>query len=286
MLKIDEFESVFRSAIKDHYQHADINIRSAVLVTDLASADSEALLAQVKTFCQSLEAANPITWHCINGGDFRQAEALLKNVESLSVDLIVTYRNLYSQAWQHPFSLGEHLDIMVQKTPTPVLVIPHPRANYQRSPDLEQCASVMVVTDHMVNNHLLVNCGLSFLPAKGELYLTHIEDQSYFDRIIEAFSKIPDIDTELAHKTLGEQLLKGPADYINSVITELDALQRQIHVNAIVEFGHKLKDYIKHINEKHVDLLVINTKDGDQMAMHGLAYPLAIEVRSIPVLML
>ena len=34
------------------------------------------------------------------------------------------------------------------------------------------------------------------------------------------------------------------------------------------------------------DLLVMNTKDDEQMAMHGLAYPLAIEVRSIPLLLL
>ncbi len=47
-----------------------------------------------------------------------------------------------------------------------------------------------------------------------------------------------------------------------------------------------MKDYLKHIDEKQVDLLVLNTKDGDQLAMHGLAYPLAVEVRQIPLLML
>jgi hypothetical protein len=30
----------------------------------------------------------------------------------------------------------------------------------------------------------------------------------------------------------------------------------------------------------------MNTKDEDQLAMHGLAYPLAIELRTIPLLML
>ena len=35
-----------------------------------------------------------------------------------------------------------------------------------------------------------------------------------------------------------------------------------------------------------VDLLVMNTKDEDQLAMHGLAYPLAVELRQIPLLML
>ena len=38
--------------------------------------------------------------------------------------------------------------------------------------------------------------------------------------------------------------------------------------------------------EHEIDLLVFNTKDDDQLAMHGLAYPLAVEVRGIPILML
>ena len=38
--------------------------------------------------------------------------------------------------------------------------------------------------------------------------------------------------------------------------------------------------------EDEVDLLVLNTKDDDQLAMHGLAYPLAIELREIPLLLL
>ncbi|MEJ2044400.1 MAG: hypothetical protein P8X74_04635 [Reinekea sp.] len=286
MLKIDEFESVFRSAVKDNYRHQDIGIRSAVLLTDLSESEAQALLAQVKVYCAAVHDLANVSWHMLSGTEFQQAEVLLNSIEQFDVDLIVTYRNLYSNAWQHPFSLGEHLDILVQKTPTPVLVIPHPHANYKRDPSLNSCTSAMVVTDHLVNNHRLVSSGLTFLPQKGELYLTHIEDQFYFDRIIDAFSKIPNIDTELATQTLSEQLLKAPAEYIKSVITELDALEKQIHVNAIVEFGHQLKDYIKHIEQKRVDLLVIDAKDGEQMAMHGLAYPLAIEVRNIPVLML
>ena len=39
--------------------------------------------------------------------------------------------------------------------------------------------------------------------------------------------------------------------------------------------------------EKHdVDLLVFNTKEEDQLAMHGVAYPLAVELRRLPLLML
>ena len=286
MLKVDEFESAFRSAIKETYLHQDIKIKSVFLMTDLDAEAANFLLNQVKDFCHNLGQSQNIDWNTANRNDFKSAEDLLELVNRSTTDLIITYRNLHSETWLHPFSLGEHLDVMLQKTKVPVLVIPHPQAGYARDSALDKCSSVMVVTDHMVNDHHLVQYGIAFIDESGSFYLSHIEDQVYFDRVIEAISKIPTIDTEDAKQKLGRQLLKGPTEYIQSVNTELAKLNRSIEVKSIVEFGHQLKDYLKHINEKKVDLLVINTKDGDQMAMHGLAYPLAVEVRQIPLLML
>ena len=57
-------------------------------------------------------------------------------------------------------------------------------------------------------------------------------------------------------------------------------------VEQIVTLGHRLVDCVGLVEENKVDLLVLNTKDTDQLAMHGLAYPLAVEVRQIPLLML
>jgi hypothetical protein len=53
-----------------------------------------------------------------------------------------------------------------------------------------------------------------------------------------------------------------------------------------VTHGHHLSEYRRLVQEHDVDLLVMNTKDEGQLAMHGLAYPLAIEIRSIPLLLL
>ena len=50
--------------------------------------------------------------------------------------------------------------------------------------------------------------------------------------------------------------------------------------------GHRLSEYKRLIGEHEVDLLVMNTKDAEQHAMHGMAYPLAVELRDIPLLML
>jgi hypothetical protein len=47
-----------------------------------------------------------------------------------------------------------------------------------------------------------------------------------------------------------------------------------------------LEDYRQLIEEGHIDLLVMHAKEEDQMAMHGMAHPLAVELRSIPILLL
>ncbi len=50
--------------------------------------------------------------------------------------------------------------------------------------------------------------------------------------------------------------------------------------------GHHVTQYLELVESHEIDLLVLNTKDEDHSAMHGLAYPLAVELRDTPLLML
>ncbi len=284
MLKLDEFESVFRSAAKSIYQYEVVKIESILFVTDLSETEANNLQEQIKKFCIHLGEEKTITWQVLSGSTPRKIEEVLSDIQRFNPDLIVTYRNLFSDAWHHPYSLGTYLDVMLQKISQPVLVLPHPKTEHLAV--VKSCKSVMVVTDHMVDDHHLVSMGLAFLGKGDNLYLSHVEDRYNFERVVEAVSKIPDIDTQVASDKLSEQLLKEPMDYIASVESTLAELNMKVNLIPLVEFGHQLKDYIKYIDEKEIDLLVLNTKDGDQLAMHGLAYPLAIEVRHIPLLML
>jgi hypothetical protein len=60
----------------------------------------------------------------------------------------------------------------------------------------------------------------------------------------------------------------------------------EIEVNVVAQVGRRLEDYRNLIEEGHVDLLVMRAKEDDQMAMHGMAHPLAVELRSVPILLL
>ena len=104
--------------------------------------------------------------------------------------------------------------------------------------------------------------------------------------IMEVVGKIPSIDTEEARVSIRDRLLRDARDYIESCVQALSDSGLPLVVDEVVTHGHHLEEYKRIVDEHEADLLVMNTKDDDQLAMHGLAYPLAIEVRSIPLLLL
>ncbi|MBT3904594.1 MAG: hypothetical protein HOF30_02880 [Rhodospirillaceae bacterium] len=211
---------------------------------------------------------------------------LLEKIEAHKPNLIVTYRHLHSDAWNWPHGLGEYLDVITQVTTTPVVVIPHPDEENALPHSLKSTKRVMAITDHLVGDDSLVNHALRFVQADGSCWLTHVEGGDQFDRYVDAIAKIPSINTEMAHETILEQLLKEPRDYISSCREVVAAESLPMAIEEVVTLGHRLSEYHSLVEEHKIDLLVFYTKDEDQLAMHGLAYPLAVELRSIPILML
>jgi hypothetical protein len=113
-----------------------------------------------------------------------------------------------------------------------------------------------------------------------------VESQPVFERYMDAVSRIPAIDTDVARETLGEQLLKEPRDFIAACRAEIDAQGLPIRIDEVVAMGRRVDEYGDLIAKREIDLLVLHTKDDDQLAMHGAAYALAVELRNIPLLML
>ncbi|MCH9681320.1 MAG: hypothetical protein K0V04_07800 [Deltaproteobacteria bacterium] len=287
MTNVDQFESVFRSAAKSVFHPADIDISTVLVVTDLATEASDAFANAVRGFLSTLDGRKgQPTWQTLHGGNFASQGELLEQVERFDPSLVCTYRNLHSDGWRWPHSLGEYLDVLTQIHDAPVLVCPHPE---ELAPDQfaqRGTDSVMAVTDHLAGDDRLVNWAVEIAENDGELLLTHVEDERSFDRIIEVIGKIPAIDTDVARVRIREQLLKEPHDYIRSCRTKLEEVGARVKVKEVVSLGNHLADYKRLLAEHQVDLLVLNTRDDDQMAMHGLAYPLAVELRATPLLML
>lgn len=285
LTKLDQFESVFKSAAKEKFAYERVDLTRVLLVSDLPTDSTVPLLGQVRSFLSVLEGTRT-EWRQLSGDDFESVHQLLERVAERRPDLIVTWRHLHSSAWHWPYSLGEHLDVLTQATEVPVLVLPHPDADRALPHTLQNTDRVMAITDHLTGDARLVNHALRFSEPGGTCWLTHIEGERQFERFLEAVSKIPEIDTEAARERVAEQLLKEPRDYIRSCREGIEAQQLDVKIEEIVRMGRRVSEYESLVAEQRIDLLVLNTMDGDQLAMHGQAYPLAVELRRVPLLML
>jgi nucleotide-binding universal stress UspA family protein len=142
------------------------------------------------------------------------------------------------------------------------------------------------MTDHLVGDDRLVNWAARMTADDGTLVLANVEDELAFERFMDVVGKIPSIETDDARVALHDRLLRDARDYIESCVRALAEGGLPFTVEEVVTHGHHLAEYKRIVEERDADLLVMNTKDEDQLAMHGLAYPLAIEVRTIPLLLL
>ncbi len=291
MDKVDQFESAFRSAAKEVFHYRRLDMSSVLIVTDLTGDAAERFTADVRTFTAALEEKDDVSYATISGDRFTSPKDLLEVIEKQRPDLIATYRCLHSEAWRWDFTLGAHIDVLTQATTTPVLLMPHPARDdgagpYGGTQAPGMTDRVMAVTDHLVGDERLVNAALAFAEPNGTLFLSHVEDDATLERYIGVISRIPEIDTELARERIQAQLLKEPTDYIRSVSEALQAANVACTVQELVSMGHHVTQYRELIESHEIDLLVLNTKDEGHSAMHGLAYPLAVELRDTPLLML
>ncbi len=283
MTKLDQFESVFRAASKAVFEYERIAVNSVLVVTDQDGDAAARTGEQVARFLRVLDGAD---FRVVGGSEFGTVPKLLGLVEDHRPDLICTYRHLHSESWRWPYTLGEYVDVLTQVTTTPVVVLPHPDAMRASDHALQQTGVVMAMTDHLTGDARLVNYAVRLTEPRGKLFLTHIEDQGTFERYVDTISRIPSIETDDARKEILGRLLKEPGDYIQSCRTVLEEEGLELNVVSIVRLGQHIREYQNLVEEHQVDLLVFNTKDEGQLAMHGLGYPLAIELRQIPLLML
>jgi hypothetical protein len=287
MSKLDQFESAFKSAAKSVYDCGSVSIEKVTVVSDLPPDQSKVFARDVADFLRVIARdEQPVEWDEHDAKPSEHVGDLLEEIERARPDLICTYRNIHGRAQRYPFSLGAHVDVLTQATTTPVLLLPYPTDEGRLSPRCDKTDTVMALTDHLEASDRLIDYAVHFTTQEGRLVLTHLEDDATFERYIGIIARIPAIDTEVARERIRERLLREASDYIGSVEEVLRDEAKHIEVLEEVRMGHLVSDCRAVIDKHEVDLVVMNTKDDDQLAMHGLAYPLAVELRDTPLLML
>lgn len=282
-MKLDDFEAVFRSSVKDRFQYQEPQVNAVSLVTDLDPTEASSLLEKVQPYVEGLVYSG-LDWHVVSKDLYANVPELIGVVANQASELIVTYRHLHGKIKNLPHSLGSYVDSLTQATSVPVLLLPWPDGE-RFDLQLERPRKVLVVTDHIQGDDRLVNWGVFVCPDEGELLLAHVEDDATYKRYMEVIGMIPDIDTDTVVRRVRKQLLSRPEYYINTIA---EAVREKGHerITPIVTMGHALSDYKRIMTEHNIDLIVLNTKDEQQLAMHGMAYAIAVEIQSIPLLLL
>lgn len=280
---IDEFESMFRRAEREPFVYHDIPLRRVALVTDGTPADGEALRGTLQAFIPAFQLV--ADWETFTGEDYHSVVELTDRLVALDVDLVVTYRHLQEKSVVPQHSLGVYLDVLTQVLEPPVLVLPGTAA---RPVSLENrvCRRVMVVTDHISGDSRLINYGVALSSGQGEIWLCHVEDDAVFERYMRAFEKIPAIDSDTAREELDRQLLADARHFIDACLTELREKVPNVEFQESVSRGHRLREFVQLVESQDADLLVVNTKDQHQLAMHGMAYALSVEMIDRTLLLL
>ncbi len=282
--KLDEFESMFRSALHEVFHYERPELRRALVVDDGTAAECAALAERIATFLRSADVATDVAWDRLDraawaGGPEHPIPTLLARLAEAPPDLVVCRRHLLGAARDLPYTLGSVVDTLTQAQPAPVLLLP--TAALPEAP-----RTVLAVTDRMTGQDALVSWAARVARPGGTLVLAHIEDDDTLERYLGVITRIRQIDTETARETLPPKLLDLPRGYLGSVRAGLERAGLNLTVTPVVRMGHALSDYCQLVDEHAVDLVVVDTKDDRQRAMHGLAHALAVEIRHRPLLLL
>lgn len=277
--RLDRFESAFRHAEATLYRPAPVALDRVAYVTDLegeAAADS---MARAQNWLRPTDIWEESAWRLLPGNEWTVVSDLLASLEKGEPDLVVAHRWLREAALGPHHSLGVVLDVLTQTQPAPVLVLPHAE---ERAEPLRR---VMVLTDHLTKRGRLVDWGQRLTATDGELVLVHVEDGTVWDRYSEAIARVPDLDTDLTRRQLMDELLHGPRRFLESAVETLADERPGLVVETAVEVGHGLAPLLEMVDARRADLIVMDTKDEGQLAMHGTAYALAIELAETPLLL-
>lgn len=280
---IDRFESIFRRAEREQFTYVDVPIESIAIITDADKASADAAKESLLCILPRLESVD--SFRLITGEDYSTVAELRAKIDEERTDLIVTYRHLQEGDLTPKHSLGVYLDVLTQTTSIPVLVLPG-TANNPKKLTGRDADRVMVVADHITGDARLINYGVRVCRNGGTIWFCHVEDDKIHQRYMHAIERIPEINTSAARELLQEQLLREASLYIDECIHELKEHGPHVSCRSVVRMGHHLKQYRELVEENGIELLVINTKDDDQLAMHGMAYSLSVEMTEVPLLLL
>ena len=278
MLKLDHFASLFRAANKEQIVIPDVSIERILLVTDMDKEKSLQLWERWKGFFHE-----SVKMSLLDAPISQSLPSLIEAMQGADCDLVVTYRCLHSDAWQYPYAIGSYVEVLTQIMPFPVLLMPHP---IQFTNVYTEPKRLLLFSAELTKEAELLGFATAFASSKDvSLLMAQMDDQATYDRIFDIISKIPQIDTDDAQHYIKERRSNEMNDWVLRCTEHLEAKEIGLQLSHIDILEPNMNKCASLIEEHHADLLIINTKDEEQLAIHGLAYPIMVQFRNIPLLL-
>lgn len=277
MLKLDHFTSVFRAADKDIITIPKCEISKVLLVTDVSHEKSLLIWGSwKKLFFGNVDVT------ILHGEESKDLSLITQKIEASGCDLIVSYRCLHSDNWRYPHAIGSYVEVITQMTATPVLLMPHILEEAQEYSPPE---SIILISDDLTKEADLLGWACSFRSHSSRCTLVELENLTYLNRLLNTIAKIPQIDTEMAQEKISSQLQKDSQGWLERSQDILREWERPPSLKRVQIAQSCMTSCIELVEEEKAKLIVLNTKDDDQLAIHGLVYPFMVQFRNIPLLL-
>ncbi len=280
---LDEFESVFRRAEQEQFVYTEKKIDHVLLILEERQTQTDSTIDALKQFSDTLSKVEK--WETLQVGPGTTVQNLEEKVKKSTADLLITWRHLHEKEVVARCSLGTYVDMLTQATDFPILLLPGSAAS-PATIQGRKCDTVLAATDHLAGDHRLVNFAAAMANRNGKLVLCHVEDDLIMQRYIQAIERIPELNTELVKSKLQQQLNRDVVRYLQAARESMEKAGVPVQIETELTAGHRLSTYKELIVSHKADLLVMNTKDEEQLAMHGLAYAMSIEFIELPQLLL
>jgi len=282
--KLDQFESVFKSADMPVLSHDEKYFREILVISDQQPDVGGDYWQQLRQAWPMLDRDNA-NWRSLPVDALQDAGSFVDRVENEKADLIVTQRYLAEAERGQLRGLGSLLGAVVWQTSAPVLILPCDESGrvIQRE---STSGTVVAATDHLTGDNVLVDYGVRFTPLEGRLVLAHIEDDATFERLMNEIERIPQIETDVAREQLKEKLLRRPQAYIDSCKEVLRTAGKRCDISSVIRFGHRVRDYQALIGENGAEMLCLHAGGDDVPARRGMAHMIATQFRNLPLFLI
>lgn len=276
MVTVDEFESQFRRSAKEHFVYEQIAFDRVTFLVD-----DDFVRDDAQSFVEEWLGRQDIQFAVVRISPQKPVSEVMREVLSTEPDLVVSYR-LLGHTKEPSHSLGTYIDEASQVLAKPLCLLP---AKFSRSSSRRpEC--VLVLSESIVGDSTLVNCGVALVPKVGTLVLADLVDGNAFDNYMDLISKCSFIDTDIARAELADLLMRLASEFESGCIDRLAQEFSSLKLEQFVGFARTVNDYKALLEKYEVELLLFSGKDNNQTAMSALGYALAVEVTDIPLVLL